>query len=137
MTDFGYVILWAFSVYAAYKVGAFVAIWPIKQMLQRLAKSQGTSLESWLDEVKDKNSETIHYPGGEQNMEIISEQGIYYAWTIDGNIFLGQGKTFDELFQVIKESKPNSSFRITKEQLEKFPEQEQAELLDSVLRTFK
>lgn len=74
---------------------------------------------STLKSVRDKSSDLRESVANAENMRVDIKDGIIYLYTEVGDEFIAQGKTFEELAEVVQARFPKRIFAIKKQDLEK------------------
>lgn len=121
------------GLWVAYKVGRMSRTGDLWYLIQRLQKHTGKTPQEIIKEMVTRDGADASADTQINTvMELHIEQGQYYAWS--KGEFLAQGPDLETMFKHLKELHPNRSFTITG--LDRFTEQERAEIYTIVTRTF-
>lgn len=82
----------------------FIATWLLRLILRGIVEKHDA------DEYRDKLREVVDKAVREVKLESLSEHGLMLAYDKENNDFLGQGKTLDEVKNMIMERYPKKIF---------------------------
>jgi hypothetical protein len=128
------VIVQVVAMYVMFRFGQISVIWPLREMLKRIAQRNGIDLEQLIKEISAEHTDADTTLAVEENMKIERVEGMYYAYGTDGK-FLAQGTDFRSMFATVKQRFPGHSWKIQDYRAE-FTEDESAQLLQSVRAVF-
>ena len=127
--DLGNFLFWAISLYLAFKLGEIMAITKLGKALLEGLEENGVTVNRNEDGSIDfslDQDETLLV------VERVDKQ--YFAYS-DAGEFIGQGVTFKDLFQSIKDLHPNKNFRVGKDQ-KSLTTAEVDEMIKSIFEVF-
>lgn len=113
--------------WSGFKVGQKMLLWPLRHLLDRVARQEGKSMEELIEEHytlwAEEDDQRVVNSNNEEVITIEKHEDRYFAYGHTRG-FLAQGSSFLMMFQALNDRMPNDSFVINKSEITELTAQE-------------
>jgi hypothetical protein len=136
--DWASIIIQAVAIFAAFKVGQWSIIVPMRSLMAKIARRHNLDLEQVLEQALKDELQALaaeeETPKDERAVTVERVGNSYYAYGAEGE-FLAQGQDFRSMFEIIKVRFPNMNFHVART-MTTLTEEESQRMIATVFEVF-